>query len=67
MRDENKHFLPGELDSVQSVTRLCHLCKINFRVQWSNPTQDMNSGISESCFDVKVASGILVEGDAEFF
>ncbi len=44
----NRVRIPGVLESMRSVTCLCQLCKISFRVRRSNTTQEVKPGISES-------------------
>lgn len=43
----NPFYIPGVLESMRSVTCLCQLCKISFRVCRSNTTQEVKPGISE--------------------
>lgn len=44
----NRFHIPGVLESMRGVTCLCQLCKISFRVRWSNTIQEVKPGISKS-------------------
>lgn len=44
----NDFRVPRVLESMRSVTHLCELCKISFRVRLSYTTQEVKPCISES-------------------